>query len=58
MTLRRKLSWVFALLAVATLFVGIYALEHGSNWVLILALTPLFAVLALVLGLSAKQDAG
>lgn len=52
---RRQVAVVFAWLAVMFLVAGGHALAIQSDLVLLLALVPLFGVLALAFGVSSRQ---
>jgi len=53
---QRQLAWLFALLTVAMLIVGAVALARESDLVVVLVLVPLFGVLALAFGISARNQ--
>ena len=53
----RRLAIVFACLAFLTLVAGGFGFAGQSDFVLLLALTPLFGVLALAFGVSARDQA-
>jgi hypothetical protein len=49
------LAWFFGMLTLLTVLVGGYALIRESDLVLVFALTPLFGVLTLAFGISARR---
>lgn len=52
---RRQVAVLFGYLALMTLVAGGYAFAIQSELVLLLALVPLFGVLALVFGISTRE---
>lgn len=52
----RVLAWVFAVLTVVAMLMGAYAFTQQSQLVIILALVPLFGVLALAFAFSTRRD--